>query len=221
MIHPLRSSLLACLSLLLAATAFAANADIRVVDDFNAGLDPRWETKKFNGQTDYRVVALGEEKVLMAQSESSASALILKMQYDLRDYPVLSWRWKTNNIHPKGDGRTKAGDDYAARVYVVFPHWFTPMTRSINYIWANRLPEGSSIPSPYTGNSIMVAAQSGPGKIGQWVMEKHNVWQDYRRIFGEDPPPVGAIAIMTDSDDTGGSALAWYDDIRIEKERKH
>ncbi|PLX90547.1 MAG: hypothetical protein C0619_09250 [Desulfuromonas sp.] len=215
-----RIASLTSLLLLLAATAFSAKADIQILDDFNAGLNPNWKTKKFNGQTLYRVVAQEGEKVLMAQSEATASALILEKHYDLRDYPILSWRWKITSIHPGGDGRTKAGDDYAARIYVVFPHWFTPMTRSINYIWANKLPKGKHIPSPYTGNSIMVAAQSGPDKIGQWVTEQHNVWEDYRRIFGEDPPPVGAIAIMTDSDDTGGSALAWYDDIRIKKERQ-
>ncbi|HZV81636.1 MAG TPA: DUF3047 domain-containing protein [Geobacteraceae bacterium] len=36
---------------------------------------------------------------------------------------------------------------------------------------------------------------------------------DYRRLFGEEPGTLGAVAIMTDSDNTGGRASAWYGDI--------
>lgn len=36
-------------------------------------------------------------------------------------------------------------------------------------------------------------------------------------LFGEEPPLAGGIAIMTDTDNTGESATAYYDDIRIEK----
>lgn len=204
--------------LLLTTTVFASS-EILVLDDFNSGLKENWQRKDFNGQTLYRIVTLEDEKVLLAESEAAASALVFETEYELRDYPVLSWRWKINNIHPKGDSQTKAGDDYAARIYVVFPHWFTPMTRSINYIWANKLPKGSHTPSRYTANSVMLATQSGPENRGRWITERRNVREDYRKIFGEDPPTVGAIAIMTDSDDTGGSAIAWYDDIRIEKEQ--
>lgn len=35
--------------------------------------------------------------------------------------------------------------------------------------------------------------------------------------FGEEPPQVEGIAIMTDTDNTGESAIAYYDDIKIEK----
>jgi hypothetical protein len=99
---------------------------------------------------------------------------------------------------------------------VIFPHWFPPKTRSINYIWANRLPEGEFIPNSYYGNAVMLAVESGPEKVGLWVDERRDVLADYRTIFGEEPPTAGAIAIMTDTDNTGESAVAYYDDIRLE-----
>jgi hypothetical protein len=161
------------------------------------------------------VVPDGAGHCLKAESRDAASALLYKIEYDLRDYPILSWRWKVVNILEKGDETKKEGDDYAARVYVVFPHWFFPKTRSINYIWANKLPKGEHIPNPFTGNAIMVAVESGRENVGRWVSARRNVYEDYRLIFGEEPPKVGAIAIMTDTDNTGGSATAWYDDIHI------
>jgi hypothetical protein len=62
----------------------------------------------------------------------------------------------------------------------------------------------------------MIAVESGAAKAGTWVEERRNIVADYRRAFGGAPPRIGAIAIMTDTDNTGGSAEAWYDDIRIE-----
>jgi hypothetical protein len=202
------------------AVAVAAGAAERsvVIDDFEDDLRPEWEVKEFKGRTVYLVAHDDDgSHVLKAESRDAASGLIFKMKYSLRDYPILAWRWKVTNILDKGDETKKEGDDYPARVYVVFPHWFFPKTKSINYIWANKLPKGQHVPNPFTGNAVMVAVQSGRENVGRWISERRNVYEDYRRLFGEEPPMVGAIAIMTDTDNTGGSATAWYDDIRIER----
>jgi hypothetical protein len=202
------------------AVAVAAGAAERsvVIDDFEDDLRPEWEVKEFKGRTVYLVAHDDDgSHVLKAESRDAASGLIFKMKYSLRDYPILAWRWKVTNILDKGDETKKEGDDYPARVYVVFPHWFFPKTKSINYIWANKLPKGQHVPNPFTGNAIMVAVESGRENVGRWISERRNVYEDYRRLFGEEPPMVGAIAIMTDTDNTGGSATAWYDDIRIER----
>jgi len=203
---------------LLSIFAFtAAASEVELIDDFNNGLNPHWQNKEFSGLTHYSVVELDGESVLQAKSEAAASALVFEKEYNLNDYAILSWRWKIKDILPKGDARIKSGDDYPARIYVVFPHWNPLKTRSINYIWANKLPLGAQVPSLYTANSVMIAAQSGAEHAGRWESERHNVLDDYRQVFGEEPPAVGAIVIMSDSDDTGDSSLGWYDDIRIEK----
>jgi hypothetical protein len=187
------------------------------VDDFEAGLQPRWTRKDFERETKYSVVSMGEGHCLKAESHSSASGLIYKIKYRLQDYPLLSWRWKVDNVLDKGDARKKAGDDYAARVYVIFPHWIPAMTRSINYIWANKLPKGNHLPNPYYAKAIMLALESGEEHVGEWKSVRRNVREDYRRLFGEEPRRVGAIAIMTDTDNTMESATAYYDDIMIGK----
>lgn len=194
-------------------------ASTRLIDDFELGLSNAWQSERFDGLTEYTIERENGNSALLANSHGTASALVYKTSYTLQDYPYLSWRWRIADILPKGDARLKQGDDYAARIYVVFPHWFFPLTRSINYIWANQLPRGSHMPSTYTANSVMVAIESGRDYQGQWRTERRNVLEDYRRLFGEEPPPVGAIAVMTDSDNTQGSAQAWYDDIKIERKQ--
>jgi len=205
------------LGLGLAVHAAAAGSRL-LLDDFERGLGPGWEAKSFKGMTAYQVVAEADgNHVLRAESRGSASGLILQREVDPADYPVLSWRWKVAGTVAGGDETRKAGDDDAAGVYVIFPSWFFPLTKSINYIWANRLPQGESIPNPFTGNAIMLAVESGPEKAGQWLVERRNVVADYRRLFGGEPPSRMVVAIMTDTDNTGAAATAWYDDLALER----
>lgn len=208
-----------CIGLfILSAIPSGAVSDQLVVDDFEQGLGPQWTVKSFKGETGYRVVTDNGNRVLQADSRAAASGLVKKLDLDPRTAPILSWRWKVAGTIPQGDERTKAGDDYAARIYVVFPHWFFPKTRTLNYIWANRLPQGESLPNAYTGNAVMIAVQSGSAKAGQWLTERRNIVADFRRAFGEEPPKIGAIAIMTDTDNTGARIMGWYDDLVLERE---
>jgi len=188
-----------------------------VIDDFEKGLSEGWKEKRFEGKTIYSIVNEGDNHVLKAESSGSASGLIYEYEYDLKEYPILSWRWKIEGILKKGDATKKEGDDYPARVYVIFPHWFPPMTKSINYIWANKLSQGTIIPNTYYSKAVMVAVESGDDKAGRWVIEERNVYEDFKRIFKDEPPEAGGIAIMTDTDQTGERAVAYYDDIIIKK----
>jgi hypothetical protein len=87
--------------------------------------------------------------------------------------------------------------------------------RAINYVWAAHMPRGSFAASPYTKNAFVVAVESGDGKAGEWLTEERNIYEDYRKVFGEEPPHLGGIAIMTDTDDTGDEVTAWYGDIAL------
>jgi len=41
------------------------------------------------------------------------------------------------------------------------------------------------------------------------------MFEDYKACFGEEPPKVGAIAIMTDTNNTGEEAVSYYGPIQI------
>lgn len=64
----------------------------------------------------------------------------------------------------------------------------------------------------------MIVVESGTTKLNTWVTEERNVYEDYKRAFGEEPPPISGVAIMTDTDNTGESAEAYYGDILFKKQ---
>lgn len=212
---PFLWTILAAAAFLCLVTHGSAGPGEILLDDYADGLDPGWQKKIFSGETSYTVVREDDRPCIKAVSSNAASGLIYKIKYDPGNFPFLSWEWKVDHVLERGDARSKETDDYAARVYVVFPSIFFWRTKALNYIWANRLPRGTIIPNSYTANAVMIAVESGPEKTGAWHTETRNIYEDYRISFGGPPPRVGAVAIMTDTDNTGEEAIAWYGAIRI------
>jgi hypothetical protein len=133
---------------------------------------------------------------------------------DLAKTPVLNWSWKIEAPYRDIDESTKAGDDFPVRVYVVVERGLLGLrTRAMNYVWASAKPAGTRWPNPYTSQAMMLAVDSGAAKAGAWVNHKRNVREDLRAAFGDDVTEIDAVAVMTDGDNGGRSARAWYGDI--------
>jgi hypothetical protein len=204
----------------------------------SGGLPDGWETlafKKVPRHTRYSIVRDGERWVLRAESQAAASGLYRPLDLDPGAYPILSWRWKVDSVLRHADARRKEGDDYAARVYVAFRYdpataglWEKttygayralygryPPKGALSYVWDNRLPPGTTLDNAYTSRTKMIVLRSGSAQVGQWVSERRDLVEDYRRLFGVDPPRIAGVAVMTDTDDTGESAVAYYDAITL------
>lgn len=179
-----------------------------------------WEEKAFEGSTSYSLSTDSEGRAsLKAQTDGGASGLFKEAKIDLTQTPFLNWSWKVEKVFEGLSEETRRGDDYPARVYVVFSGGlFFWQTRALNYVWASTSRKGASWPNAYTANARMVAVRSVEDPLGVWYSEKRNIREDYRRFFGEDVREAHAVAIMTDADQSGQKAVAWYGDIYLSKE---
>lgn len=202
---------LAVLCLPLLAWAVGERVDIA---RFSQGDLAGWQAKVFAGETRYALESTDGKPALRADSSAAASGRYREIRVDLGKTPILHWAWKVDHVLAGADERTRAGDDYPARVYVVFSgglaFW---RTRAINYVWSNQQPVGSRWPNAFTSNARMIAVESGAARAGTWVAERRDVRADYRELFGGEPGRVDAVAIMTDTDNTRAAATAWYGDI--------
>lgn len=197
------------------ASRAETGADKVVVGSFSSATLVGWESKKFNGVTNYQLTDLAGDKVLKAESKGTASGLFKKQRIDLRRTPVMNWRWRIEKRLGKLNEQAKSGDDYVARVYVVISgglaFW---RTRAINYVWAGASPKGKVWPNAFAGDhAMMIALRSATDETGTWYTEKRNVLVDLKRQFGEEIRYIDAVAVMTDTDNGKGSAVAYYGDI--------
>ena len=91
-------------------------------------------------------------------------------------------------------------------------------TRAVNYVWASKRAVGETWPNAYTDASRHVAVRSGHALASRWVAERRDVRADFLKLFGEPVRYVDAVAIMTDTDNTGDTAVAYYADITFTSE---
>ena len=180
-----------------------------------------WGRMVLNGQVDYEVMKRAGDGYVQAISDKACSALYYRVGYKLEDYPIISWQWQVSKFPDKTAARTdKEKDDYAARVYVIFPFLNFSSSKFIEYVWGNDEPVGTVIKSPEGDNIRLIVARSGPAEGQDWVAERRNVYEDYVMAFGKPPGRrVGAIAIMCDADSTKTAAQSMFDDITILSEK--
>lgn len=224
----------------------ASAEDTLVVGAFSSapggpGPPPGWKAltfKKVATHTAYTVVRDSDRTVVRADSRAGASGLTREVSIDLKEYPLVAWQWKVANVISKGDVTKKVGDDYAARLYITFAYdpdkvGFSKKAKyklgrmlfgdipiaAINYIWDRRTPQGTIVPNAFTDFVKMIVVESGEANVGRWMEEERNLYEDYRRAFDEEPLPINGVAIMTDTDNTGEAATAYYGDIAFKRAR--
>lgn len=224
--------------------ALAQNTSLAEVGTFStaslgAALPDGWKLLTFKNipkHTLYEVVKDGDRRVVKASSDASASGLTKEVTINPREYPVVRWRWKVENLLATSDATRKDGDDYPARLYITFEYDPDKVSvgkklkykagrvlfgdipiGAINYVWERKAPVGAIIDNAYTDFVKMVVVESGPQKLGLWIDEERNIYEDYKKAFGEEPPMINGIAIMSDTDNTKERVTAYYGDITFRK----
>ena len=182
---------------------------------FSAGELDRWQQESFAGQTTYQLKQLENRQVLEATSEQSASILYFPVDVDLTQTPVLNWSWARQQAIDPGTETEKTGDDFVARVYVVKKGGlFFWNTRAINYVWSAQQRKNSVWDNPFAGDKAkMISVRDDRDAGATWYSEKRNILEDYKQLHGKDIQTIDGVAIMTDSDNSGLSAKAYYGDI--------
>lgn len=207
------------LILALLSPAFLHSAeDIVPIAQFSLGKLDNWESHKLTGSTKYSIVGDEDQLVLKANSQQSASGLVKKQTIDLYKTPILNWRWKVENPLYRLTETFKEGDDFSARIYVIKDGGvFFWKTLALNYVWSSSQKKNSLWDNPFSSNAKMIAVESGSKLRNQWIAERRNVLQDLKKAFGYEIRFINAIAIMTDTDNSKQSAIAYYGDIYFSK----
>ncbi|WFE71131.1 DUF3047 domain-containing protein [Halomonas sp. M1] len=202
------TALTAAITCLFAIPFSAAHAE---AIHFSPNQIMTWPTRSFSGETHYDIVEKSGQRVLQASAQGQASARYLERDIDLNETPYLHWCWQVSTTYPGIDETTKAGDDYPARVYVARKTGLLPwQVESVNYVWASTQLQGATWPNAFTSRAQLMALRSGNDDVGEWVAEVRDVRADYQALFGSSPSQINGIALMSDGDNAGGNATAWF-----------
>jgi hypothetical protein len=207
------------LPVLCTASGVRAAEDKIVIADFatwkeGKGIAPGWELKAKSGRAWTEIRKDGEIPALRLKSQDSSFSVQGEVSVDVKRYPVLSWKWKVTQLPKNGDFRRSKTDDQAAQLFLAFTK-----TKAIVYIWDTTAPQGlmeSTSPVPFMTVKVVVV-RSGPAELGKWIAETRNVYEDYKKFYGDEPPVVKGMRFQINSQHTGTSAESWFADVVFKK----
>jgi hypothetical protein len=207
------------------------------------GLPDKWAPlviHRDKKRTQYQLVSEQEKTILYARAAGASSGLMQHVNIDPLTQPWLSWQWRIGSMIATADNYKRDAEDSPARIILGFDgdkdklsfsdqilfhtaklftgHDFPYAT--LMYVWENKAPVGTVIPSTRSGRIQMVVAASGSEGIGQWHEFTRNIVEDYQKAFGEKPGRLIGVGVLTDTDNTGETVEAWYGDINSFNPRK-
>jgi hypothetical protein len=195
-------------------------ADDRIViADFSTwiaakGIPQGWELKVKSGKAAFDVKRDGDIPALRLKSVDSSFSMQGEVHVDVKRYPVLSWKWKVTQLPKDGDFRKSRTDDQAAQLFLAFTK-----AKAIVYIWDTTAPQGlmeSTSPVPFMTVKVVVV-RSGPAELGKWITETRNVYEDYKKLYGDEPPVLRGMRLQINSQHTGTTAESWFADVAFKK----
>lgn len=182
--------------------------------------------------TRYALVADQGTTVLQADASGAASGLVHEGDFDLSKTPVAIWRWKVAAPIPHADNSVGDLEDAPARLVFFFDGQTANLSigeraemfvadaagdrlpyATLMYIWTNSAPVGTVIPNPHTSRVQMIVVGND---VGKWQSLRRNVISDFTKVFHEKPGRLTGYGFLTDTDNTGATARAWYGDLRFE-----
>jgi Protein of unknown function (DUF3047) len=202
-------------TIVLSVSMSAMAEDCGVIADFSSGGIPSgWQIKEKNGKADVQVLKDAGIPAVLLRSDNTSFSLQKEVNVDLKQCPILTWAWKVTKLPVGGDFRKGDADDQAAQLFIAFSK-----TRAIVYIWDTTAPQGTvgNAAAPFFMSIKCVVIRSGKPGTGAWITETRNVYDDYRRLFNEEPVAVSGVRIQINSQHTGTSAESFIGNIAFSR----
>ena len=198
-------------------TISSLNADNLSIFNFTKEELDSLTVRKVRGADSKTIYKVGNNEngnYLKAIANNSGSGIGKEVKIDLNKTPFINITWKIEKDLKEINEDTKKGHDFSARVFVIKKTGATALSnRAVNYVFSSNRNVGESWPSPYTKKSIDKVLSTTKENFNEWVTVKANVKEDFKKFHDLDVDELSGIAIMSDTDNSKKSAIAYYQNI--------
>ena len=142
-----------------------------------------------------------------------------EIKLSVKEYPYVHWSWQARTLPKGGDVRKGDTDDQAGQLYLLFPRFPAKVnTRILGYLWENETPKGTMGTSTAWSKAKYVVVRDKTDPLGNWHTESRNVYEDYKKLFEEEPPEMGSVSVYINSQHTGSEAEVLFGPIYFTRE---
>ena len=189
--------------------------------------------------TAYSLADIDGIKVSRVEANKSYGNLVHPLLASVIDAGLrLRWRWRLDEPLRGADLRRREGDDSPLKVCALFDMPLEKLgliernllrlargvsgeklpSATLCYVWDAKLATGTLLPNAYTSRVRLIVVNSGEQRLGQWVSHVRDLAADFQRAFGAESdtlPPLQAVLVGADADNTGGHSLGWVGDVTL------
>lgn len=229
---------------LLSVAALQARADgslLRPLGGPGAAWPAPWQIAGLPHQkkpfTTFSMVELDGRHALRVQADASYGNLVHPLHLEAAALH-LEWQWRVDQLLADADLHTRAGDDTALKVCVLFdlPLDHVPFVErqllrvaraasdeplpgaTVCYVWDTRLPPGTTLANAFTRRLRYLVLESGAPQPHEWRSERRDVEADFVKLFGDESaqvPTVLGIAVGADADNTQSHSLGHVAELML------
>ncbi|MFP8779393.1 DUF3047 domain-containing protein [Hydrogenophaga sp. RWCD_12] len=201
-----------------------------------SGGDP-WKPFRLPGKryAGFEIDRKKDRAALSVQSDKSVSILRRQFTHGGLEVGHIDFSWMVEGL-PEGANLHEAeNEDAPVRILLAFDgdrsklsartHRLSEMSRlltgeelpyaTLMYVWSNEDAPDTVVINPRTDRIRKVVVESGTAHVGRWRDYRRDVRSDFIRAFGEEPGPLRAVALMTDTDNTRSRLRAWYGPMKL------
>jgi len=160
-----------------------------------------------------------EGEFIKLTSKKTSFGFKKEIKLSVKEYPYVHWSWQARTLPKGGDVRKGDTDDQAGQLYLLFPRFPAKVnTRILGYLWENETPKGTMGTSTAWSKAKYAVVRDKTDPLGNWHTESRNVYEDYKKLFEEEPPELGSVSVYINSQHTGSEAEIIFGPIYFTRE---
>ena len=185
------------------------NPPVQVLEDFSKaepdGFPQGWQASRSESLTRkaYIIQREGDLVFLRSKGVDGQMRIFKRMAWNPKEYPIVTWRWRVRT--------SITGTEPAAAIFVSLDEDFFGIPVNTKYIWSPNLAKGAVVEGGFF-RPTQVVLRTNQDKIGEWLEERVNAYEDFKRLHNHEPAPKAwGISLVTGPGvelDFGSIALA-------------
>lgn len=162
----------------------ASSAAVLLLEDFSKGeadgFPQGWHASRSETITRqaYQIQLDGTQTFLRCKGVDSNARIFKRIAWDPKAFPIVSWRWR---LHA-----SSTGTEPFAAVFISLDQDFFGIPINTKYLWSPNLSQGTIVEGGLF-RPAQVVLRSGAEKMGEWIDERVNAYEDFTRTHKHEP----------------------------------
>ncbi|MGH7259235.1 MAG: DUF3047 domain-containing protein [Nitrospiraceae bacterium] len=164
------------------APASIHSAGLLVLDDYSAkdtdGFPTTWKAQRQEAKARKQYTVQSEKGMTFLAAKSADQRVYKRIAWDPKAMPIVTWRWRVRTA--------LAGADPIAVVFISLDTDLMVIPVATKYVWSQTKEVGTMTEGGLFDASEIVL-QKGPKGFGEWVEQRVNAYEDFKRIHRHEP----------------------------------